>query len=151
LRGHAAERPALRVGASAALPKLVSVALLEPALALGLRVVVEEERFERLVALLVTHELDVILTDAPLAAGSGARAFNHLLGESEVGVFAAPKLARRLRKGFPESLHGEPMVLPTPDATLRRLLDPWLERRGIEPLVVAESSDSALAKSLAAA
>ena len=151
LRGHASERRALRVGASAALPKLVSVELLEPALALGLRVSVDEDRFDRLVARLVTHELDVILTDAPLPAGSAARAFNHLLGESEVGLFAAPKLAASLRRGFPGSLHGAPMVLPTPEATLRRLLDPWLERHGIEPLVVAESSDSALAKAFAAA
>lgn len=106
--------------------------LLEPALALGLRVCVEEDRFDRLVARRVTHELDVILTDAPLAAGSGARAFNHPLGESEVGVFAVPKLARALRRGFPGSLHRAPMVLPTPDATLRRLVDPWLVRHGVE-------------------
>ncbi len=151
LRGHAAERPALRVGASAALPKLVTVELIAPALALGLRVSVEEDHFDRLVARLATHELDVILTDAPLPAGSGVRAFNHLLGESEVGIFAAPKLARRLRRGFPRSLHEAPMVLPTAHATLRRLFEPWAERQGIEPQVVAESSDSALAKALASA
>ncbi|MCU0675279.1 MAG: LysR family transcriptional regulator [Myxococcota bacterium] len=151
LRGHAIERPALRIGTSSALPKLVCVELLEPALALGLRLSVEEDRFDRLVARLVTHELDVILTDAPLAAGSGARAFNHPLGESEVGVFAVPKLARALRRGFPGSLHRAPMVLPTTDATLRRLVDPWLERNALEPVIVAESSDSALAKAFAAA
>lgn len=151
LRGQATERPALRAGASDALPKLVTAELLAPALAMGLRVSVEEDRFERLVARLATHELDVILTDAPLPAGFGVRAFNHLLGESEVGVFAGPKLVRRLRRGFPGSLDRAPLVLPTADATLRRLFDPWADRLGIEPEVVAESSDSALAKALAAA
>ena len=39
------------------------------------------------------------------------RAYSHLLGESSITLFAAPKLARQLRKGFPKSLNGAPALL----------------------------------------
>ncbi|MBX3247550.1 MAG: LysR family transcriptional regulator [Myxococcales bacterium] len=151
LRGHAVERPALRVGLSSAIPKLVGLVLLEPALQLGLRLVCAEDHFERLIGRLATHDLDVVLTDAPLPAASGVKAYNHPLGESDVSFFATAALARRLRRGFPKSLDQAPLIVPTSDATLRRVLDPWLERHGLEPSIVAEVQDSALAKAFASA
>ncbi|MFO0566701.1 MAG: transcriptional activator NhaR [Polyangiaceae bacterium] len=140
----------LVVGVSDVLPKLVVYRMLEPAFALPepLRVICREDDGDRLVAALAAHEVDLVLTDAPLAPGSGTRAFNHVLGESGTTFFAAPKLAPKASRAFPDSLAGMPMVVPCVQSVMRRELDAWFDARGVHPRIVAEVEDSALAKVL---
>lgn len=149
LHGRPGARPLrLTVGVADSLPKLVGYRLLRPALDVGERVelVVVEDHPDRLLAELSVHRLDLVLTDAPLSPGSSVRAYNHLLGECGVTLFARGELAARLREGFPGSLDGAPFVLPIPNATLRRSLDQWFEAQGVRPLVAAQVADSALMK-----
>ena len=54
--------------------------------------------------------------------------------------------AKRLRRRFPRSLDGAPLLLPTSNTVLRRSLDEWLEEQRVVPDVVAEFEDSALLK-----
>lgn len=140
----------LVVGIADALPKLVVYRMLEPAfhLEVPLRLVCREDAAERLVVALGNHELDLVLSDCPLSPSSGTRAFNHLLGESGTTVFAAPKLAAKLGRGFPKSLNGVPFVMPGRQSVMRRELDGWLDSHDVHPMVVAEVDDSALAKVL---
>ncbi len=149
VRGRATTGPArLRVGVADVLPKLVVRRLLEPAWtpANPVRLVVRDDKPDRLLADLAQHHLDVVLADAPLGPGGPIRAFNHLLGESGMGIYATRRLAARLRRGFPRSLDGAPVILPTDTATVRRSLDAWFEQEGIRPRIVAEFEDSALLK-----
>jgi LysR family transcriptional activator of nhaA len=88
----------------------------------------------------------MVLTDAPIGPSVHVKAFNHSLGESEVGFFAIPELARRYRRGFPKSLDAAPMLLPTPNTALRHSLDAWFDSVDVRPLVVAEIEDTALMK-----
>ena len=134
------------VGISDALPKLTTYRLLEPALTLdhAFRLVFRIDKTERLLADLATHALDLVLADAPVSPTESVRAFNHLLGESGVTVFATPELAARHGDGFPRSLHGAPMLLQTPNTALRRSLDDWFAAEGIRPAVAAEVEDQAL-------
>ena len=74
------------------------------------------------------------------------KAYNHQLGRCGVTFMARPDLAGRLREGFPRSLDGARVLLPSPDAVLRRELDGWFTRRGVRPVVVGEFDDSALLK-----
>jgi LysR family transcriptional activator of nhaA len=138
----------LAVGASDVMPKLIVRALLDPALHLEtpVRLTCTEDRFDRLLAELALHRLDVVLADTPCPPGSGVKAFNHLLGECGVGFFGVRKLATTLRRGFPKSLDGAPMLLPAGDTALGRGVRQWLERKDIRPEVVAEFNDSALMK-----
>jgi LysR family transcriptional activator of nhaA len=62
---------------------------------------------------------------------------------------AAPALAKKLRKGFPKSLHGAPMLLPTADTAIRRSLDQWLDKQGVQPLIIGEFEDFALLREFA--
>lgn len=149
LRGRApGKRLRLTVGVADGLPKLVIYRLLEPVLERegGARLDVRDGPTPDLLAQLGAHQLDLVLSDAALAPGSGIRAFNHSLGESGVTLFARPDLAVALRPGFPRSLDGAPMLLPATGSALRRGLDEWLDRHGIVPDVVAEVGDSALMK-----
>jgi LysR family transcriptional activator of nhaA len=136
----------LNVGVADALPKLVVRRLLEPLrrLAEPVRLVARDDKPGRLLADLAQHELDVVLTDAPVGPGTGVKAFNHQLGECPVAFYAGATLAARLRRNFPRSLNGAPVLLPTENSTLRRSIDTWLERHDLRPVIVAEFEDSAL-------
>jgi len=138
----------LDVGVVDVLPKLLVKSLLEPALILAepVRLVCHEGSFDRLLAGLAEHRLDIVLADSPVPSGSAVRAHNHLLGECGVGLFASSSLARAYRGGFPASLNGAPFLLPAESLALRRSLNVWFDRHGIVPHVVAEFEDSALLK-----
>ena len=141
--------PRLAVGIAEVVPKLVARRLLEPARALtpAVRLVCREDTAEHLLAALAAHELDVVLSDGPLPAGSPVRAFSHVLGESQVAFFGRRDLAARYRRGFPGSLSGAPVLLPATGTALRRALEQWFDARGVRPEVVGEFDDSALMKS----
>ncbi len=140
----------LRVGVADVLPKLVAWRFLEPALAGGpsVHLICRAASAERLVADLAVHDLDVVLTDAPVGLARGLRAFTHPISRSPVALYARPSAAQALKKGFPESLGGAPILLPSDGTTLRRSLDRWFAERSLRPLVVAELDDSALLKTL---
>ena len=86
----------------------------------------------------------MVLSDTPIPPAVKIRGFNHLLGECGVTFMAAGRLVAAHRRGFPGSLDGAPLLLPTEDTFLRRSLDRWFEARGIRPRVVGEFADSAL-------
>jgi LysR family transcriptional activator of nhaA len=149
VKGRSTGQPLrLDVGIADAVPKLVVRRLLQPALGLPqpVRLVCHENAYEKLLADLSLHALDIVISDAPLPPGSSVRAFHHLLGETGVSFFGTKPLARAYRRGFPGSLNGAPMLLPLENLTLRRSLNQWFERHAIEPRVVAEFEDGALLK-----
>lgn len=149
VRGRSTGQPLrLNVGVVDAVSKLVVRQLLQPALSLSetVRLVCYEDSYDKLLADLALHSLDIVIADAPVPTGSSVKAFNHLLGETGITFFGARALAKSLKRTFPASLDGAPMVLPLESSTLRRALNQWFERHGIKPRVVAEFEDSALLK-----
>lgn len=142
----------LRVGVADVLPRLLVARALQPALSLPRRVHLRcrQGRPERLAAELAQHELDVVLTDAPLPLSGGGRHHAHPLSAGPVALYAAPAVAARLAEGFPASLDGAPLLVPAEGARGRRGLEDWLAARGLRPVVAAEVDDSALVKALAA-
>ena len=136
----------LTVGIADAVPKLIAYRLLRPALAVAepVRIICREDKPDRLLAELAVHGLDLVLSDTPIGPTTKVRAFNHLLGECGVTFFGTPALARTCRRGFPRSLGGAPVLLPTDNTALRRSLDDWFESEGVRPRVVSEFEDSAL-------
>ena len=150
VQGRLEGRPLrLTVGVADTIPKLIALRLLQPAFRLSdpIRVDIREDRTDRLLSGLATHDLDLVLSDMPIPVNVSVRAFNHLLGESPIDLFARAELATAIRDDFPKSLNGAPFLLPSEGYTLRRSLDEWFDREGIVPFVVAEIQDSALTKS----
>ena len=150
----AGERPVeFRVGVSDALPKPIAYELLAPALELNdpVRIVCREWKIDRLLSELAMHRLDLVLTDAPIPPGISIRAFNHRLGESSLGFFARPTLAKHYRTGFPECLDGAPVFLPGEDSAVRGKLVRWLDKHRIRPRILGEFDDSALMQAFAQA
>ncbi|HEX2061668.1 MAG TPA: transcriptional activator NhaR [Thermoanaerobaculia bacterium] len=146
LRDRPTGRPVrVTVGIADAVPKLVAYRILRPAFAAAkeIEMVCREGSPDALLRLLAQHEVDLVLTDAP-ASGAPLRAYNHFLGESGTTLFAAPATAASLRRHFPRSLDGAPMLLPAQSTQLRRALELWLDSTGIAPKRVGEFDDLAL-------
>ncbi len=147
LKGRPTGQPLrFRVGIADVLPKLIAQRLLEPAfhIAQSLRVMCHEGKTESLLAQLILHELDLVVTDSGLGSGVKVKTFNHLLGECGLSVFATRKLAMQYRQQFPRSLDGAPILLPTDNTAMRRALNQWFDNEKIQPIIVGEFEDSAL-------
>ena len=147
VRERPVDRPLrLVVGISDVVPKLLVRQLLAPAFAQPqrLELVCHEQPFDRLLGSLAAHVMDVVIADAPVPPDRGQRLFSHFLGESTLTVVAPRALAASLRRKFPHSLSGKPLLLPLVGSSMRRNLDGWFERETIKPDVVAEAEDSAL-------
>src|SRR5436190_3516779 len=142
----------LTVGISDAMPKYISSALLEPAMAMDppCTVVAHEDKIDALLAELATFRIDLILSDIPLGAGQQMRAYNHLLGEAGVAVIGSRVLAAKYAKGFPQNLDGAPMFLPTRNTSLRRSLDQFFDMHNLHPRILGEFEDSALLQAFGA-
>lgn len=149
LKGRPTGRPIrFTVGVADAVPKLVAYRLLLPALSLPepVHVVCRDGKPERLLAELSVHALDLVLSDAPVGAEVKVKAYSHLLGETPVAFFGTEALAAAHHRGFPRSLDGAPVLLPTEGSSLRRSLDQWFDTEGLRPRVAGEIEDRALLK-----
>jgi LysR family transcriptional activator of nhaA len=142
----------LNVGIVNSIPKLITYRILRPALESGepLRIACYEADLEKLLSDLAVHRLDLVLSDRPIPGGLNVKAYNHGLGDSEVGIFAHRSLSGRYVHGFPGSLRDAPLLLPARTTAVRRALDEWLDRLGVTPRIVAEFDDSALLNSFGA-
>ncbi|SHO52388.1 transcriptional activator NhaR [Desulfopila aestuarii] len=138
----------LRVGIVDAMPKIIAQKLLAPInnLPEKVRLICHEGKNENLLTDLAMHDLDVVLTDTPLRSALSIKAYNHLLGECGVSFLAAQHLAEQLHGKFPYSLNNAPMLFPMAMSSLRGMLDRWLDKMNIQPLIVGEFDDSALLK-----
>ena len=136
----------LTAGVVDVIPKPLAKQLLAPALDLDppVRLICREDKSDRLLADLAARRIDVVLSDAPIGVAVQLQGHNHLLAESGVSFFATREMAAKYKRGFPRSLNGAPMLLPTDHTQVRRSLNSWFDSKRIHPVVTGEFDDSAL-------
>ena len=135
----------LAVGIADGLPKLEVRRLLQPVLGVAnLRLVCDDGEMADLLADLVLHKLDVVLTDHPAPSNSQLKVHSHSLGTSDIGWYGSPRWWSTAHTGFPLSLQNVPLLLPTTHSVVRLQLDRWLAQKGLRPRIVGEIEDSAL-------
>lgn len=135
----------LAVGIADGLPKLEVRRLLQPVLAVpNLRLICDDGEMADLLADLVLHKLDVVLTDHPAPTNSQLKVHSHSMGTSDIGWYGAPQWWDLAHEGFPASLQHVPLLLPTTHSVVRDQLDRWLLQNGLRSVVVGEIEDSAL-------
>lgn len=146
-RGRSRQRRLpLRVGVIGDLPKTVAIALLRPAMQLPSfgPSSVKQGSLASLLEELASGRLHFVMSDVPPPETSTHRVFAHLLGESEVLLYATPRMARKYRHGFPASLEGAPLLVPAAPSSLRRQIDRWLVERGVKMELAGEFDDAGL-------
>jgi len=147
LRNLPPERPMVfRVGVADVVPKTIAARLLAPALKLPaqVRLICKENNLDSLLGELALHRLDLVIADAPIPARLNVTGYNHNLGNSGISFLATHALARPLRKTFPQSLDGAPLLIPSDINLLHAALLSWLDALDIHPRIVGEFDDSAL-------
>lgn len=148
---HASRSLPFVIGVPDFVPKLLAFRLIEPIFRMeqAVQLTCYEGKLSELLADLAMHRLDLVISDSPAGSQVSVKAYNHPLGECGVSWVATRDRAEVLKAGFPHSLQGQPLLLPTQNTVLRRSVEHWLDNQDFEPTVVAEIEDSALLKILA--
>lgn len=140
----------LRIGITDSVPKSVAYRVIEPVLQMdeSVRLICKEGKLADLLSEMSVNQLDLVIADRPMPTNLNVHAYNHLLGESRLAIFAAKSLIdTQQEKSFPQVLHNAPFLMPGEDIAFHKKLQSWMESKKIYPKIVGEFDDSALLKS----
>jgi LysR family transcriptional activator of nhaA len=149
LRNRSADRlRSFNAGIADVVPKTIAYRLLSPALEMPeqIRIHCRESNLETLLAELALHRVDMVIADGPIPPGIDVRGFNHPLGDCGVSFLGVPERYAELADGFPHSLGGAPLLIPSRINRMHERLLQWLERQRVYPRIVGDFDDSALMK-----
>ena len=137
-----------RIGIADSVPKSLTYRVVEPALHMeeAVRLFCKEGRLVSLLADLSVHRLDMVIADRAMPADLKVRAYNHVLGSSDVTVFGAEAIVQTLKGTFPAFVDDAPFLLPGEEVAIRPALEHWFEVQRVRPRIVGEFDDSALLK-----
>lgn len=142
-------RPSLHIGALDSVPKQIVVQLVKHALKISpCQITLSEGNSDQLLRELSTHRMDIMISNFLPVGADSKGLFPKSITKKNVAFYGSPKF-KNLRKGFPKSLSGQPMVLPTYDSKLRYDIDHWAKLHDIELDVIAEGQDIATKKLMA--
>jgi LysR family transcriptional activator of nhaA len=139
------QRPIL-AGTADAVPKVVIRTILK-SLMQGPSpppVICREWRIDHLLSELSLHRLDLVISDTPLSTSDQQQLRSYTAMSSAADIYAAPTLARKYRRGFPDSLSGAPLLLPAEGTSPRDSIDRWFALHRIRPRIAAEAEDRSL-------
>jgi len=149
LEGAGATRQAVRVGALATLSRNFQLEFLRPILGReDVEVLLRSGSPAELLDGLTTLNLDVVLMNREPPGDTLTPFVVHRVAEQAIGLVGTPA---RLRADapLPQLLSEQPVILPTPDNTVRSAFDALASRLGIRPRIVAEVDDMAMMRLLA--
>ncbi|SDW29949.1 LysR family transcriptional regulator [Roseicitreum antarcticum] len=148
LRDPGGARRALRVGALGTLSRNFQMAFLEPLIGrAGVEVVLRSGSQRVLLPALEALSLDVVLTNLVPARDAASPFLVHDLSEQPVSLIG-PARHDLMGRGLADLLGHEPLILPTPESSLRASFDALVERLGLTPRIAAEADDMAMLRLL---
>ncbi len=142
-------RPSLHVGSLDSIPKQIVLQLVKQAYKISpCQITITEGNSDQLLRELSAHRMDLMVSNF-LPSGVDAKGlFPKSITKKNVAFYAHSKF-KELRKGFPKSLSGQAMILPTYDSKLRYDIDHWAKVHEIELNIIAEGQDIAIKKLMA--
>lgn len=142
-------KPSLHLGALDSIPKQVVLELVKQALMISpCQITLSEGKSDELLRELTSHRMDLMVTNF-LPTGIDAKGlYPKMITKKNVTFYAAPKF-KSLRKDFPRSISGQPLIFPTYDSKLRLDLDHWAKANNIDLNIIVESQDIAVKKMMA--
>jgi LysR family transcriptional activator of nhaA len=140
----------LQIGALDSIPKQIMLQLTQQALKIApCSISLVEGRFDELMRDLENHKLDLVISNFVPKLESSRGLFHRVISKKPIGIYGS-SYYKHLRKDFPHSLQGQPIVLPTYDSQMRYDLEHWFKLNNISMDLLAETQDTALKKLLAA-
>jgi LysR family transcriptional regulator, transcriptional activator of nhaA len=142
-------KPSLHLGALDSVPKQIVLQIVKHALKISpCQITLSEGKSDELLRELTSHRMDLMVTNFLPTGTDGKGLSPRSITKKNVAFYGAPKF-KALRKGFPESISGQPMILPTYDSRLRQDLDHWAKLNKIELNIITESQDISVKKLMA--
>ena len=139
----------LRVGAVATLSRNFQMGFLRPLLGqTDIELVVRSGTLRELLTQLQNHTLDVVLSNMPVRRDAETGWYSHLLDEQPVSLVGRRRRGTRAFR-FPDNLKETPLVLPSPENSMRTAFDALMEQVGIRPIIAAEIDDMAMLRLMA--
>ncbi|MEM6576873.1 MAG: LysR family transcriptional regulator [Pseudomonadota bacterium] len=146
------KRSVLRIGALATLSRNFQMSFLRPLIGRDdVEVVLRSGSQESLLSGLQALSLDVVLTNLVPARDAASPYLVQRLAEQSVSLVGAADRASTATGSLTDLLSSEPLVLPTPETSLRAGFDALTARLGIVPKIAAEADDMAMLRLLARA
>lgn len=142
-------KPTLHIGALDSVPKQIILQMVKQAQKISpCQITLSEGNLDELLRELTTHRMDLMVSNY-LPTGADAKGLSpRSLAKRNVAFYGAPKF-KNLRKGFPQSLSGQPMIWPTYHSKLRLDLDHWAKVNKVDTNIVVESQDISIKKLMA--
>jgi LysR family transcriptional activator of nhaA len=142
-------KPSLHLGALDSVPKQIVLQLVKHAFRISpCQINLSEGKSDELIRELTAHRMDLMVTNFMPTGIDGKGLYSKSIAKKNVAFYGAPKF-KALRKGFPKSISGEPMILPTYDSRLRQDLDHWAKLNKVELNIIVESQDISVKKLMA--
>ncbi|MBC7420328.1 MAG: LysR family transcriptional regulator [Bdellovibrio sp.] len=142
-------KPSLHIGALDSVPKQIVLQLVKQAFKISpCQITLSEGKSDELLRELVAHRMDLMVTNFLPAGTNGKGLYPKSLTKKNVAFYGSPKF-KSLKKYFPKSISGAPLILPTYDSRLRQDLDHWAKLNKIELNIITESQDISVKKLMA--
>jgi len=143
------EKLRLQIGAFDSVPKQVIYSLIEKANAITPSFVAIEEGPEKsLLESLVSHKLDLVVSNSPAPIAPKTVCRSKLLGSVPMIVCGGKKF-EKLKKGFPKSINNQPMMLPAYSSLVRDAVERFFMTNSVELNVLGEAQDPEIQKLMA--
>jgi LysR family transcriptional regulator, transcriptional activator of nhaA len=135
------------IGALDSIPKHLIAKLVKEARRItNCQVLVLEGRGKELIREVSSHQIDIMLSNYP-APVSSTDLYGQSLKRESISIYGTKKY-KKLIKNFPNSLHGQPLILPTYHSKARQDLDHFFHSRSIIYEMVSEVQDTSVQKLL---
>lgn len=150
LKAAEGRRRVLRIGALATLSRNFQIGFVEPLVGRDdVEVVLRSGTQETLLRGLEALSLDVVLTNLVPARDAASPYLVTRLAEQPVSLVGAPRRALPPGTALSDLLTHHPLILPTPETSLRAGFDALVNRLGLVPRIAAEADDMAMLRLLA--
>ncbi len=111
-------------------------------------ITINEGPGEELYRQLMSHEVDVVISDHNFVPDTDRSVYSKSLGRFKIGVFGSPRFVD-LKKKFPRSLENQPIILSTSHSKLRHDIERFFESQKISINIVMSTQDTSIHKLLA--
>lgn len=106
-----------------------------------------EGRYEELLREVKAHRIDIIVANHGPTPAEATGLRTRRVARMSCVICGDQKFSH-LKRGYPDSLSGQPFILPTPHSKLRMDMDHWFKTKKISADVVFETQDTSLQKLL---
>lgn len=150
LQGQAEGMIRLRVGSVSTLSRNYQENWIRPLLTdSSVVLTLESGLLDGLVERLITHQLDVVLSNEAVAADASRPLHCRFLGSQEICLVGPPDSGRAQPMRLPQDLDGVDVALPGPRHALRAQFDALCMSAGVRPRLRAEVDDMAMLRLIA--